>query len=194
MPYPGEIFTNQNNELPSIWASVFWNDENYRPDKTCDILNRIYAWQDTEYQKKLSKAYSFSEKMDFEEISLFSPKSEFNEEFSSTFSKEYLENLYSESKDYVEWNSDKFVPKPLVLSKINVTYIHEHYYQLQQRERRYVNISFLPSALSTPINILEHNEHFIKEEWENLQSTVDNFAKELKGVCLQRYFLELYLQ
>ena len=46
-------------------------------------------------------------------------KENFNKEFPrhGSTSKEDLEKFYQESKDHVEWDGEKFVPKPLQLGK-----------------------------------------------------------------------------
>ena len=38
------------------WYSVFWNDDNYRPDKTAKTVNELYKKQDKGTQKKMIAA------------------------------------------------------------------------------------------------------------------------------------------
>jgi hypothetical protein len=40
-----------------MWDSVFWNEKNYRPDKTTQILNEIINKLDEETQKKLAEMF-----------------------------------------------------------------------------------------------------------------------------------------
>jgi hypothetical protein len=45
-----------------MWDSVFWNEDNYRPDKTTKTLNEILNKMDTETQKKLADMFQKAEK------------------------------------------------------------------------------------------------------------------------------------
>ena len=40
-----------------MWDSVFWNEDNYRPDKTTKTLNEILNKLDRETQKKLADLF-----------------------------------------------------------------------------------------------------------------------------------------
>ena len=44
------IIKEQNDQM---WQSVFWNDDNYRPDKTTQTMNDIYKKLDKEEKKHL---------------------------------------------------------------------------------------------------------------------------------------------
>jgi len=41
-----------------MWESVFWNDDNYRPDKTTKTWSELYSKKDSEVQRKMSIAFS----------------------------------------------------------------------------------------------------------------------------------------
>jgi hypothetical protein len=45
-----------------MWDSVFWNEDNYRPDKTTKSLNEIIKKLDTETQTKLADMFQKAEK------------------------------------------------------------------------------------------------------------------------------------
>jgi hypothetical protein len=45
-----------------MWDSVFWNEDNYRPDKTTKTLNEIINKLDMETQKKLADMFQKAEK------------------------------------------------------------------------------------------------------------------------------------
>jgi hypothetical protein len=51
--------TKQSDKM---WDSVFWNDDNYRPDKTTKTLNEIVKKLDKETQKKLADMFQKAEK------------------------------------------------------------------------------------------------------------------------------------
>ena len=77
-----------------------------------------------ESQKKMTESFQNKNKVSGGEkakclFGLFSGKENFNKEFPrhGSTSKEDLEKFYQESKDHVEWDGEKFVPKPLQLGK-----------------------------------------------------------------------------
>ena len=45
--------TNIKEQNDQMWDSVFWNDDNYRPDKTTQTMNDIYKKLDKEEKKHL---------------------------------------------------------------------------------------------------------------------------------------------
>jgi hypothetical protein len=49
--------TTIKNQCDKMWDSVFWDEENYRPDKTTKTLNEIINKLDTETQKKLADMF-----------------------------------------------------------------------------------------------------------------------------------------
>ena len=111
------------NPSDKLWKSVFWNDSNYRPDKTAKKLNKIYSKQNKKNQEKLTKAYSNEEliRIKFEG---FNVDKELIDKETPT-AKKFLEKLYEESKDYVAWDYEKFTPKPLSLAKIDLAQLRE---------------------------------------------------------------------
>ena len=46
--------TNIKEQNDQMWPSVFWNDDNYRPDKTTQTMNDIYKKLDKEEKKHLN--------------------------------------------------------------------------------------------------------------------------------------------
>ncbi len=54
--------TTIKEQSDKMWDSVFWNDDNYRPDKTTKTLNEILNKLDTETQKKLADMFQKAER------------------------------------------------------------------------------------------------------------------------------------
>jgi hypothetical protein len=160
-----------------MWDSVFWNEDNYRPDKTTKTLNEIFKKLETESQKKMSETYDNNNKVGGEKqaafLGLFSGKAKFNTEFSrhGSTTKEDIEKFYEESKDHVEWDGEKFSPKPLSLSRINLAQLRD----TQSLQDRKVSVRYSTAVLSTPINFVQNTELTITDEWQNLK-------EELKGI------------
>lgn len=60
------LFSNNKTvvkeQSDKMWDTVFWNEENYRPDKAAKSLNEVYKKLDVESKKKLSELYETFEK------------------------------------------------------------------------------------------------------------------------------------
>jgi hypothetical protein len=54
--------TTIKEQSDKMWDSVFWNEDNYRPDKTTKTLNEILKKLDTETQKKLADMFQKAER------------------------------------------------------------------------------------------------------------------------------------
>jgi hypothetical protein len=54
--------TTIKEQSDKMWDSVFWNGENYRPDKTTKTLNEILNKMDKETQKKLADMFQKAER------------------------------------------------------------------------------------------------------------------------------------
>ncbi|XP_045032922.1 uncharacterized protein LOC123474642 [Daphnia magna] len=123
--------TTIKEQSDKMWESVFWNEDNYRPDKTSKTLNEMYSKLDTENQKKMADSYQKSNKVggkvEAKILEIFSAGGEFNKEFAEhgMTTKEDLDKFYHESKDHVVWDGEKFTPKPLVLSRINLSRLQD---------------------------------------------------------------------
>ena len=158
-----------------MWDSVFWNEDNYRSDKTIKTLNEIFKKLDTESQKNMAETYEKNNEIiggEAKFIGLFSAKANFNKEFSrhGSTSKEDLEKFYQESKDHVEWDGEKFVPKPLQLGRINLAQLRD----AQSLQDRKLNVRYSTAVLSIPINFVQNAELTVTDEWQNIK-------EELKG-------------
>jgi hypothetical protein len=88
-------------------------------------------------------------------------------------SKDDIDKFYQMSKGYVEWDGDKFVPKPLALSKINLTHLRDRHL-LKDRK---VIIRYSIAVLSIPINFVQYRGFTVTDEWRNLKD-------KLKGILL----------
>ena len=105
---------------------------------------------------------------------------------------EDLDKLYETSKDYVEWNGDKFVPKPLTVNKINLTQLRDKK-SLQDRK---LIVKYSTSVLSTPINFVQNSHLNLTDEWQNLKeeleginTTIENMQKEINGTDIYNFLL-----
>ena len=147
---PSRIFiTNQSDHM---WESVFWDDENYRPDKTTVTWNEIYKAMDKDSRKVLTDSFNIRIKdlINFSKIKLGS----FEYGHSGSLLTEMLEKLYEKSCETVRWDGDKFVPKPLSLSRINLAKIKNS----QTFEDCNLRVSYSIAVLSVSINIPQHDD------------------------------------
>ncbi len=86
-------------------------------------------------------------------------------------SVEDVEKLLQESRNHVEWDGEKFVPKPMQLSRINLAKFRDS----QSFRDKNVRVRYTTAELSAPIKFLEHTELTVTDEWKNLK-------EELKGL------------
>jgi hypothetical protein len=214
--------TTIKEQSDKMWDSVFWNEKNYRPDKTTQILNEIINKLDEETQKNLAdmfqkvegqseireksqdKEQSISEKWELaknhsderkrnfenkeriqhnydskswanvDRISLKISEKIANDSDSSRrveLLKDDVVMLLQESRDHVQWDGEKFMPKPMQLSKINLGKFRDS----QSFQDRNIRVRYTNAELSAPIKFMEHTELAVVNEWENLKDELKGF-------------------
>lgn len=148
-----ETITAQSAKM---WDSVFWNEENYRPDKASRTLTELHNSLNTEGQKRLSDAIANSK----EEggganvgFSSFSLGGNYNTATSSSksMSDEELNRLVNESRSNVQWEGDRYTPKPMTLTRVNTGALKD---SKTFRDKK-VQVSYTNSMLSISIHINE---------------------------------------
>jgi hypothetical protein len=87
--------------------------------------------------------------------------------------KDEVEKLLQESRDNVQWDGEKFVPKPMQLSRINLSKFRDS----QSFQDRNVRVRYTTAELSAPIKFLEHTELTVTDEWNNLKEELKGFLK-----------------
>ena len=107
------------------WESLFWNNDNYRPDKVSKTLNDVYSLMDTDAKKSMSSEFTDTKKVGVDaSFSGFGAEAsvKVNTDFSKagSLSTSDAAKLLKEAKSSVEWNGEKFVPKQMSLSKMNM--------------------------------------------------------------------------
>ncbi|XP_046456487.1 uncharacterized protein LOC124203727 [Daphnia pulex] len=177
------------------WDSVFWNDDNYRPDKTTKTLNGIINKMDTETKRKLTDMFQEADNSDpnsWADVgrisSVISKKMATDSDSYGQLKievKEDAEKLLQESRSHVQWNGDKFVPKPMQLSRINLDKFRDQ----QSLQDRNVLISYTTAELSAPIKIMEQAAEFpvtdtaeqknLKDQLKAISNRLDNTINDL---------------
>jgi hypothetical protein len=244
-----------------MWDSVFWREENYRPDRMTKTLNEIVDLLDAETQNKLTDMFqkvetssNKNEKRGGKHLRRESQSNENgrrrsqvdqevfsrnqiekwelavnqstdqnrnaeNEErmqhnydsdswadmdrISSAISSERMANdandsdssrwwkemwkedvkkLLQESRNQVQWDREKFVPKPLQLSRINLAKFRDS----QSFQDRTIRVRYTNAELSVPIKFTEHAELTVTNEWNNLK---DDFKGLKQFEAFPRYFI-----
>lgn len=123
----------------TLWKSVFWDDETYRPDKIANVLNDIY--------NKLDKDFSKQKLIRLKAL-------EVNELSSTGISEEELVKVIREAQDTVEWDGDKFVPKTITLSRINLGRLRNRNF-FQDRK---IRVSYTTAMLYISLYIKKEND------------------------------------
>ncbi len=107
------------------WENVFWNEDNYRPDKSARTLSDIHKTLDQENKNKLESAVTSRNKIDVEAgVNAWSvgAHAKFGKESSGggSSNQENIAKLLNDAKDRVEWDGEKFVPKEMTLYSFNI--------------------------------------------------------------------------
>lgn len=166
-----------------MWESVFWDDDNYRPDKTTKTWSELHQTQSKEVQKKMEETFSESHKKDkTKEHHLrqvgFSKHTGFETSKSGSKSKEEIDKLYVESKDSVEWEGTKFTPKSMSLSRINMNNLRN----TQTLQDRSVRVSYSTAVLSVALNFRTHSDQPSKGQMLHLESRLTSMNKFNKSL------------
>ena len=120
-----EVIMSENDQR---WKLVFWNEENYRPDKVTKMLNASRLKNTEETKKTKDNNFEKTNKTDIKAemevapLQLVKGKGEFATDRSfKTDQKEFACNkLLIDSEKHVMLEGEKYVPKPLTVSKINL--------------------------------------------------------------------------
>jgi hypothetical protein len=94
--------------------------------------------------------------------------------------KEEVEKLLQESRNHVEWDGEKFVPKPMQLSRINLGKFRDS----QSFQDRNVRVRYTTAELFAPIKFLEHTELTVTDEWNNLKDELKGLKRERRNIRL----------
>jgi hypothetical protein len=178
--------TTIKDQSDKMWDSVFWNDDNYRPDRTTKTLNEIIEKLDTNTQKKLvdlfqklgksNHIYDSNSWADVDIISsAISEKTATHSDNSSRIEilNENVEKLLQESRNHIQWDGKKFVPKPMQVSRINL----DKFRDPQSFQDRNVRIRYTTAELSVPIKFVENVELTVTDEWNNLKDELKGFKQ-----------------
>ena len=141
-----------------MWDSVFWNDDNYRPDKTVRIFNEVFSKIEKEQRNILGETFKNANKVGVSGggsyLKIFTANVAANVDWNreGSINKEEFEKHYEENKDNIQWDGEKFVPKPMFLSRINLANLRN----IQSYQDKKVRVSYTSAILSIPINVDPH--------------------------------------
>ncbi len=155
------------SDSSKTWDSVFWRDENTRPDKVAKTLNESYNKSDKATQDKMKNAFSdsmssnmnaslnvdASARISFLASANVKARSQSSSSSSTSSSsltdKENYDREMREIADKIEWNGEKFVPKSMNLTRINLSTIRNRQ-ALQDKE---VVVSYSTAFLDLKMNV-----------------------------------------
>lgn len=169
--------TTITNKQEKIWEWLFWMDDNYRPDKSAKKLKEIYDKQEKLEQKKMSDAYK---NINSASIGGNVAGGDFGALIDLTregISKEDIDKLYQKSKDYIEWDGQTFVPKPMSLSRINLGKLRDWQYTPELS----MKVRYMTAMFSTPIRFVQSYELLSTDEWTELRTSVVTLQREVQG-------------
>ncbi|XP_046654269.1 uncharacterized protein LOC124345538 isoform X2 [Daphnia pulicaria] len=175
--------TTIKEQSDKMWDSVFWNDDNYRPDKTTKTMNDIYDKLDKEDQKKLIDTFQNTNTFEFgaggSVLGIASFHTKFKTEISrhGSTTKEDINKFLQESKNHGEWEGEKFVPKPLALSRVNLAKLRD----TQSFQDRKVSVRYSTAVLSTPIHFIQNSDLTATDEWQELKDELKETQNRLSS-------------
>jgi len=151
-------------------------------------MNELYKKLDKENQNKFASSFSSTNKVDAESSGSgwgFSLSSQLAADFSraGTENKETIEKLLNESKDRVEWDGLKFVPKQMELYAINIARLKN----TQVFKETNIRVSYTTSMLTIDVR---HDSSFDPKT----SSELFEMKTQISGISLSIFFcLQLVL-
>lgn len=160
----GVSWTTVNREKGNIWGSVFWNEDNYRPDVVVRTLNDHYKKLNTSDRQVLADAYKITNKFALGvggrvDVNLFGvlpiggaqyeAKLDTDSSLAGESRRDLTETFYNATRDTVEWNGQKFVPKNLNLTRFNLANVRNE----QTWKDKSVSVRYVKAELTIAVNI-----------------------------------------
>jgi len=172
-----------SNHSPDIWESLFWSEENYRPDKIAKLMNEMFRKLNSKFQEELSNCFKEDSKVALCNVNAQLLDALFKQ---NSISKERLDKILKESKGNVIWNGSEFIPKLILVSKLNRVKLNE----IKSLPDKKKIISYSRVMLSTGVNIQanykEEDRNLIsqlKSKLEDLQANINTaIPKEIQGI------------
>jgi len=162
------------------WDFVFWNNENSRPDRVAQMMNETFEKSDQDSQKKLIGEFDSVKKGS---INLSAWKIPFDiggelGTHSNINDAQEVKRKYAEILKTVEWKGDKFIPKSLSLSKINLSKIRssQAYNELKTK------VTYSMAILTMTINVIEQGlvENDSKGKKRVMNPEIDPYIRQSK--------------
>ena len=173
------------DQSDKMWESVFWNEDNYRPDLTSQTFNQVFNKLDTEQKKVLIKTFTDTNIVTHETsvgvpgVADAKNKIDVNLSRSGSTTNDDLEKFLKEVKETVKWTGSKFEPKPLSLARINLAKLRD----TQTLKDRTVRVSYSKAVLSIAVNIPQFTDLASINRLIEIQNQID-------GLCKSYHFLK----
>ncbi|XP_059351140.1 uncharacterized protein LOC130692747 [Daphnia carinata] len=172
--------TTIEDQGDEMWESVFWNENNYRPDKATKTWNNMYSKLDKETQRRLREEFNDSNRFNLSaevNLSLVQVAGSARADLSkSGLSKsEAMDKFYEETKDSVQWEGEQFKPKQMDLSRVNLNDLRDS----RNYQERSVRVSYSMAVLSIGINFAEYSDVQTNSIIFQLQKQIDDLKSSL---------------
>ena len=167
------------DQSDKMWESVFWNEDNYRPDLTSQTFNQVFNKLDTEQKKVLIKTFTDTNIVTHETsggvpgVADAKNKIDVNLSRSGSTTNDDLEKFLKEVKETVKWTGSKFEPKPLSLARINLAKLRD----TQTLKDRTVRVSYSKAVLSIAVNIPQFTDLASINRLIEIQNQIDGLCK-----------------
>ena len=168
----------------AIWNSVFWDSDNYRPDRVSNTVNEIYS-KSNEQEKKYLKdvilgktAVNTSLAVRFARVRANSGVSYDSLNENST-ERDSMDNFLVENRNKIEWNDDRFQPKSMNLFAFNIANIRNRNFAEIKTQIKYTT-----SDLRLPISIDQIIQQKEYVDLENIKYEVSSLKPKLAYVFI----------
>ena len=163
------------------WGSVFWNEDNYRPDKTSKTINDIYSKLDNEAKKKLVTLFTNTDQFDaggsigYDKLLKVDAQFKTDLSRSGSMSMNDVDKLLTECINSIGWDGVKFLPKQMKLFRINLARLSDN--QIFRDFK--VKIAYTTSMLIRPLasNINGFSFHYFNDLYDSPQYEIFLFLK-----------------
>jgi len=174
-----------------MWETLFWKEEDYRPDKVATSLNEIYKKLDNISMTALSNCFKKDSKV--MECNL---NAAFLEKISKTNSllKEQVDKILKESQGNIIWTGIEFLPTPKEVAKINTEKLrNRNSFPDKSIMISFTHVNMLSTGVHIQPNYKEEDSLLLqfKNKLQDLQDKVDSsISKDMKGIFIFICFLQ----
>jgi hypothetical protein len=178
-----------SSQSNSMWNSVFWNQDNYRPDVAASKMNSIYDQLNSTDKKAMSQNFIDSKSntnsagvnVGYTGVTVGTTANWASTALkTSNISNDEFNTLNKAAASSTFWNGTAFAPKPLTLSMVNMNKLKN----TQSFQSQSVQVSYTTAILSLAINSIPNSGL----SYTNVANPAVDFQLKLNGIIQYKIF------